>query len=86
MRLQHSHPPADQALVSWALPSMKGSVFPQADKLCAMTLDGVAELNLPSWLPLSDAATLIDQHMATLPPGASCRPLTVHPDPQDLFR
>ena len=51
----------------------------QADKLCALTLDEVADLGMPSWLPLGDAAALIDQHMATLPAGASCRPLMVQP-------
>lgn len=36
-----------------------------ADKLCFLTLDEVADMHLPNWLPISDAEALIDQHMAS---------------------
>ena len=51
----------------------------QADKLCLLALDDVASMDLPSWLPLGDAAALIDRHMERLPEGASCRPSLVRP-------
>lgn len=49
----------------------------QADKLCLLALDEVASLELPSWLPLGDAAALVDRHMEHLPEGAACRPSVV---------
>ena len=36
----------------------------RADKLIIMTLDAVADLDLPHWLPLNDAEELMAAHMA----------------------
>ncbi len=51
----------------------------RADKLIVLTLDAVADLGLPQWLPLNDAEELMAAHMARaaaagdpVPPGV-CR-------------
>lgn len=58
----------------------------RADKLIILTLDAVAELGLPHWLPLNDAEELMAAHMARaaaagepVPPGV-CRVGNLLPD------
>ena len=58
----------------------------RADKLIILTLDAVADLGLPHWLPLNDAEELMAAHMARaaaagepVPPGV-CRVGNLLPD------
>ena len=43
-----------------------------ADKLCFLTMDEVSSLSLPNWLPINDAESLIDRHMARQE-GVACQ-------------